>query len=202
MVLTAPAVISTGFNKNENFVHPCNTISFLSLVVTFLQGLQLTAGPSQELWDLYPGNWRKVDILCLTQIISKKHDDLFFLGPPSLLEEPHCPWTIDLTTAADALFVYHLLLEKDFSTISLGYILVNEEGICFHTLQPLPSLPVPLSIRTVHVSICIGDCQFKLSDYHTYVQEWVRLLSSPQGHAALLEGGIIGQIANEHYVLL
>ena len=30
MILTAPAVISTGFNKNENFVHPCNTISFLS----------------------------------------------------------------------------------------------------------------------------------------------------------------------------
>ena len=31
MILTAPAVISTGFNKNENFVHPCNKISFLSL---------------------------------------------------------------------------------------------------------------------------------------------------------------------------
>ena len=26
----------------------------------------------------------------------------------------------------------------------------------------------------------------------------MRLLSSPQGHAALLEGGIIGQIAKEH----
>ena len=102
----------------------------------------------------------------------KKHDDIFFWGPPSLLEEPHCPWMIALTTAADALFVYCLLLEKDFSAILLGYILVDE-GICFHSLQPLPSLPVPLSIRTVYAvaPICVRDYQFKLSDYHTYVQE-------------------------------
>ena len=30
MIFTAPAVISTGLNKNENFVYPFNTISFLS----------------------------------------------------------------------------------------------------------------------------------------------------------------------------
>ena len=33
MILTAPTVISTGFNKNENFVYPCNTISFLLVVM-------------------------------------------------------------------------------------------------------------------------------------------------------------------------
>ena len=127
-------------------------------IVSFLKGLQLAASPSQELWDLCLGNQRKVDILCLTQIISKKHDDLFFLGPPSLLEKPHCPWTVVLTTAANALFVYHLLLEKDSPAISLGHLLVDE-GISFCTLQPLPNLPVPFSTRTVHavVPICIRD---------------------------------------------
>ena len=30
--------------------------NYAEAVVTFLKGLQLTAGPSQELWDLCPGN--------------------------------------------------------------------------------------------------------------------------------------------------
>ena len=119
--------------------------------------------------------------------------------PPSLLDEPHCPWIIALTTAANALFVYHLLLEKDFSAILLGHILVDE-GICFCTLQSLPNLSIPPSIKNVCavIPIHIKDYSFKVSNYHSYVQEQVRLLSSPWGCAALLEGGIIGWIAKEH----
>ena len=123
----------------------------------------------------------------------------FFLGSPSLLEKPHCPWTVVLTTAANVLFVYCLLLEMDVSVIFLGHILVDE-GIRFCTLQPVPNLPILSSTRTVHavVPIRIRDYQFKLADYHSYVQEWARILSSPWGCTALLEGGIIGRIAKEH----
>ncbi|KAF8806937.1 hypothetical protein BYT27DRAFT_7256943 [Phlegmacium glaucopus] len=109
-------------------------------ILTFLQGLQSAAGPSLELWDLRPGNCRHVDSHYSSQIISKQNDDLFFLCPPSLTDEPHCPWTI--ATAADALFVYGLLIEKDFSAILLGYVLIDE-GIRFCTLQPLSSASIP-----------------------------------------------------------
>ena len=113
-----------------------------------------------------------MDTSCLTQIILKKRDSLFFLALPSLLDEPQCPWIIALTTAANALFVYRLLLEKDFSAILLGHILVDE-GIRFHTLQPLPNLSIPPSIKNVRavIPIRIKDYSFKVSDYHSYVQE-------------------------------
>ncbi|KAF8817375.1 hypothetical protein BYT27DRAFT_7198902 [Phlegmacium glaucopus] len=143
-------------------------------ILMFLQGLRSAAGPSLELWDLRPGNH-------------------------SLIDEPHCPWTIALTTAADALFVYRLLIEKDFSAILLGYVLIDE-GIRFRTLQPLSSTSIPSSIKTVRtvIPICVQDYTFNVSDYHSYVQERARLLSSPRGRAALLEGGLVGRIAKEH----
>ena len=169
------------------------------MIVNFIKGFLSTAGPSEELWDLRPGNRRRVDRQCLNQIITKKNDNLFFLGSPSLRDEPHCSWTIALTTAADALFVYRLLIEKDFSAMSLAYVLVDE-GIRFLTLQPLLPLSVPSSIGTVRtvIPIRVKDYGFNESDYHSYVQERARLLSSPRGRAALLAGGIIGRIAKEH----
>ena len=83
--------------------------------------------------------------------------------------------------------------------MSLGELLVDE-GICFHTLQPLPHLSVKSNISTVRSSILIHvkDYKFNISDYHAYVQERARILSSPRGPAALLEGGLIGRIAKEH----
>jgi hypothetical protein len=168
-------------------------------IIQFLQGLRLASGPSEELWDLRSGNHRKVRADTLSTIIPKKSDSFFFVSPPALQEEPSCPWIIALTTAADALFVYRLLLEKDFSAISLGYLLVDE-GMRFRTLLCLPRLSIPSSIKTVHavIPIRVKDYEFNASDYHSYVQERTRLLSSPRGRAALLEGGIVGRIAKEH----
>ena len=175
------------------------TVDYALAIVEFLKGFRSTAGPSEELWDLRPGNRRRIDRQCLVQIITKQKENLFFLGPSSLRDEPHCSWTITLTTAADALFVYRLLMEKDFSAISLAYVLVDE-GIRFFTLQPLLPLSVPSSIKTVRsvIPIRVKDYNFNDSDYHSYVRERARLLSSPRGRAALLEGGIIGRIAKEH----
>ena len=121
-----------------------------------------------------------MDPQCLKQIISKQNDNLFFLSPPSLCDEPSCPWIIVLTTAVDALFVYHLLVEKGFSAISLGYILINE-GIHFWTLQPLSPISILLPTRTVQsvIPIHVKDYSFNTTNYHSYVQEQARLLLSP-----------------------
>jgi hypothetical protein len=166
-------------------------------VVNFLQRLWLPAGPSTELWDLCGNNHRKVDV-CSNQLIFKQSNSLFFLHS-STLYEPNGPWIIALTTTADALFVYRLLVHKDFSVVSLGKLLINE-GIRFHTLQPLPHLSVKSNISTVHslILIHVKDYEFNLHNYHAYIQEWARIFSSPQRHAALLEGGLIGRIAKEH----
>jgi hypothetical protein len=130
----------------------------------------LPAGPSAELWDLCGNNYRNVDVR-LNQLISKQSDSLFFLHS-STLHEPNGPWIIALTTAADALFVYRLLVRKDFPVISLGKLLINE-GIRFHTLQPLPHLSVKSNISTVHslIPIRVKNYEFNLHDYHAYVQE-------------------------------
>jgi hypothetical protein len=159
----------------------------------------LPAGPSAELWDLHPDNYRKVDDARLSQVISKKDTNLFFVHT-SALQKPNGPWIIALTTAANALFVYRLLMQKDFSVVSLAELLVNE-GIRFHTSQPLPPCPsIKSNIGTVRSSIPIRvrDYKFGLEDYHAYVQERARILSSPRGRAALLEGGLIGRLAKEH----
>ena len=167
-------------------------------VVNFVKGFLLPAGPSKELWDLCPGNRRLVDKQRLSQIIKKRRDDLFFLNSSHLRDEPRFSWTIALTTATDALFVYRLLIEKNFSALSLIFLLIDE-GIRFLTLQPL--LPtIKTTIRTVPamIPIRVKDYVFSDSDYYSYVQERARILSSPRGRAALLEGGIIGRIAKEH----
>ena len=75
-------------------------------IVKFLQGFQSAAGLSEELWDLHPHNCRHIDQQCLNQIITKQSDNLFFLAPSALCDEPHCPWTVALTTAINALFIY------------------------------------------------------------------------------------------------
>ena len=175
------------------------SVDLAAPIVGFLQGFGLAAGPSEELWDLRPGNRKRVDPQRLKQIISKQNDNLFFLSPLSLCDEPSCPWIIALTTAVDALFVYRLLVEKGFSAISLAYILIDE-GIRFRTLQPLSPISIPSPIGTVRtvIPIRVKDYSFNTSDYHSYVRERARLLSSPRGRAALLEGGIIGRIAKEH----
>ena len=112
---------------------------------------------------------------------------------PSTLYDPNSPWIIALTTAANTLFVYHLLVHKDFSVMSLGEPLIDE-GIRFHTLQLLPHLSVKSNISTVCslIPICVKDYKFNLHDYHAYIPEQARILFSPQEHAALLEGGLIG----------
>ena len=142
------------------------------------------------MWDLCPDNRRLVDKQRLSQIIRKKRDDLFFLISSHLRDEPRFSWTIALTTATDALFVYHLLIEKDFSALSLIFLLIDE-GIRFLTLQPLlPTIKTTFRTVPAMIPIRIKDYAFDDSDYYSYVQERARILSSPRGRAALLEGGL------------
>jgi hypothetical protein len=131
-------------------------------------------------------------------MIRKKKDDLFFLTSSYLRDEPHFSGTIALTTAADALFVYRLLTEKEFSGLSLIFLLIDE-GIRFLTLKPLlPTIQTTVRTTRALIPIRVKDYAFNDSDYHSYVLERARILSSPRGRAALLEGGIIGRIAKEH----
>ena len=44
----------------------------------------------------------------------------------------------------------------------------------------------------------LSDYQFSRDDYEAYVRDRARLLMSPRGRAALLQGGIVAQIAREH----
>lgn len=89
-------------------------------------------------------------------------------------------------------------MERNLSLMSLVNVLIDE-GIRFHTLQPLMAVMMT-KIKPIHVVIPIRvkGYSFGESDYHSYVRERGRLLSSPRVRAALLEGRIVGQIAKEH----
>jgi hypothetical protein len=173
------------------------SVDYSATVVNFVKGFLSTAGPSVELWDLRPGNRRAVDNQRLSQTFRKKRDDLFFLNSSYLRGEPRFSWTIALTTAADALFVYRLLNEKDFSALSLMFLLIDE-GIRFRTLQALmPTIQTSITVKAP-IPIRVKNYVFNESDFHSYVLERKRILSSSRGRAALLEGGIISRIAREH----
>ena len=48
------------------------SVDYALPVVNFLKRFLLTAGPSEEFWDLCPGNCRHIDKECLSQIFTKR----------------------------------------------------------------------------------------------------------------------------------
>ena len=130
---------NVGLDVSKN----CSSADYSGMIVNFLKGFHSTAGqsPSEDLWDFRLDNRRLIDKWHLSQIITKE-DDLFFVNLSYLHGEPHFCWKIALTTAANPLFVYHLLIKKDFSAISLIFLLIDK-GICFHTLLCLMDLIIP-----------------------------------------------------------
>ena len=84
----------------------------------------------------------------------------------------------------------------------LAHILL-EEGVTFHTVQPLHDVYSRSSLGNIVtiVPIQLSTYIFKASDYEVYVHHHTMILSSPRGHAALLQGGIVGHLAREHLAI-
>ena len=70
----------------------------------------------------------------------------------------------------------------------------------FRTLQHLEHIysTQTLNNDSIVLPMCLSHYQFGSNDYEAYVHHCAQLLMLLQGHAALLQGGIISQISREH----
>ena len=98
--------------------------------------------------------------------------------------------------------MFRLLLKNSHTSATLAYILLKEEAT-FCTVQPLCDIYLRSSLGdiVVIVPIQLSDYIFKASDYVVYVRHCALILSSLRGHAALLQGGIVGHLAREHLAI-
>ena len=130
--------------------------------------------------------------------VQRPSENLFvFSSPPSNA----CQWILGVNSPAAALYVCRYILENPHAhTILTVAKRLLEEGIAFHTLLPLTCSPrqvtvsepyIPKSYRTV-------DHIFTKADFDVAMQACQSVLTSPQGRAALLRGGIVGRIAKEY----
>ncbi|KDR65530.1 hypothetical protein GALMADRAFT_23072, partial [Galerina marginata CBS 339.88] len=127
-------------------------------------------------------------------------NDCLFLLDNAILHEKSA-WHIAVTTSANALYVLRKLLscQQPLSAVIVAQLLADE-GIPFHTLLELHSLPLTMSLNSIETKIPrrVAGHRFGPADYASYIAHRGHLLATPRGRAALLHGGIVTRLAREH----
>ena len=128
--------------------------------------------------------------------VQRPSEDLFvFSSPPSDVSR----WVLGIHSPAAALYVCRYILENPNHTIlTVAQHLLNQ-GIRFRTLLPLVCSPRQLTVDKPYEPQTYRqiDHTFTTADFDVAMQACQSVLSSPQGRAALLRGGIVGRIAKE-----
>jgi hypothetical protein len=156
----------------------------------FVTNLSMGNRPYEEEWDLCDGN-RQSLVHSPRFSISRSAPDLFvFSSPPS----PSCDWVLGLTNAADALYAFRLINQRQVNIYGVARCLI-EEGVPFRTLISVPHGHLPSKRRMRGTPIRLSGYQFTPHDYGAYLRERTAILSQPNGRAALLQGGILWRLA-------
>ena len=131
------------------------------------------------------------------QQVQRPSEDLFvFSSPPSNA----CRWVLGVHSPAAALYVCRYMLENpDALTILTVAHHLLDQGIRFRTLLTLPCSPRQLTVSEPYVPKThrLINHTFTATDFDVAMLACQSVLTSPQGRAALLRGGIIGRIAKE-----
>jgi hypothetical protein len=156
----------------------------------FVTALSMGNRPYEDEWDLCDGN-RQALVYSPRFSISRPAPDLFvFSYPPS----PSCDWVLGLTNAADALYAFRLIDQRQVNIYGVARCLL-EEGVTFRTLISLPHGHLPSTRRMRATPMRLSGYQFTPHDYAAYLRERAAILSQPNGRAALLQGGILWRLA-------
>src|SRR5882757_4468617 len=130
-------------------------------------------------------------------ILPASTDIFVFTSPRSST----CQWVVGVHFAAAALYVCRYILENPHAHNMLTVALrLLDRGIPFHSLLPLSCSPrqstitKPYSPKAYRV---VGH-KFTEADFEVSMRACQSVLTSPQGRAALLRGGIVGRIAKEY----
>ena len=129
--------------------------------------------------------------------VQRPSDDLFvFSSPPSDV----CDWVLGVHSPAAALYVCRYILEnpRSHTILTVAHRLLDQ-GIRFRTLLPLPCSPRQLTVEMPYKpkTYRLINHTFTTADFDVAMQACQSVLTSPQGRAALLRGGIVGRIAKE-----
>jgi hypothetical protein len=129
--------------------------------------------------------------------VQRPSGDLFvFSSPPSNV----CHWVLGVHSPAAALYVCRYILENpNAHTILTVAQRLLDQGIRFRTLLPLVCSPRQLTVNEPYVpkTYRLIDHTFTTADFDVAMLACQSVLTSPQGRAALLRGGIVGRIAKE-----
>jgi hypothetical protein len=130
--------------------------------------------------------------------VQRPSEDLFvFSSPPSNA----CQWSLGVHSPAAALYVCRYILENPHAhTILTVAHRLLDKGIAFRTLLPLTCSPRQLTVTEPYTprTYRLISHTFTKADFDVAMLACQFVLTSPQGRAALLRGGIIGRIAKEY----
>jgi hypothetical protein len=130
---------------------------------------------------------------------SQRPSRIFVLSPPP---SPACPWQLGFFSATNALYAFRLMADHAENVYGISRHLI-QQGISFRTLRLRKSLPnfTPQSSFVRFIPFRFSGYTFTQQDYVAYVQERKAILSQPRARAALLQGGIVWRLAQEHLSL-
>jgi hypothetical protein len=133
----------------------------------------------------------------LISAIRRPNDTLFIFDTP---KSSACSWVIGVESAATALYICRVIVSNPHghTILTIAYKLL-QHGIPFRTLIHLPSVSNvgTLSSKTQPSSYRKEGYKYTTEDFEGAMVKCKRLLTAPQGRAALLQGGIVWRIARE-----
>jgi hypothetical protein len=167
-------------------------------MILFFENLSKGSAIPTHLLDLTNGTFSSLSGLFDFSTIRRPSKDLFvFYSPRSAA----CKWVLGVHSSAAALYVCRYILTNPaaHTILTVAHRLV-ERGIPFRTLLPLECSPRQVSVSqefspTSHRLLLHT---FTVADFEASMLQCQTVLSSPQGRAALLRGGIVARIAKEY----
>ena len=165
-------------------------------MILFFDNLSKGSRIPSHLLDLTNGTFTSSSLFDFSTIRRPFADLFVFYSPRSTA----CRWVLGVHSSAAALYVCRYILTNPaaHTLLTVAHRLV-ERGIPFRTLLPLKCSPRQVSVSqeftpTSHRPVLH---KFTVADFEASMLQCQTVLSSPQGRAALLSGGIITRIAKE-----
>lgn len=162
-------------------------MNHFSALVSNKQADNLVNTTFTTLSDLFPFN-----------LISRPFANLFVFSSP---RSNACEWVLGVESPVSALYICRYILENPQAhTILTVANRLLDRGIPFRTLLPLPCSPRQTTFTKAYMprTYRLDNHEFTKADFDVAMLACRAVLTSPQGRAAFLRGGILGRIAKEY----
>ncbi|KAF8875538.1 hypothetical protein CPB84DRAFT_1853244 [Gymnopilus junonius] len=167
-------------------------------ITVFMDQIFNSSSILSDINDLDTSNYHPLHHLFKFNEVHHLSDKLLvFFGPCS----SSCNWALGVESLDVALYVCRYILEnpKAHTIVTVAHRLL-QRGMRFHTVLSLPCSPQQVTISQCYKPLAYRFTNYKFTfhDFEAVMLNCQAVLSSPQGRAAVLQGGIIGCIAREY----